>query len=546
MVARPKGIAIKKTPSGGAISRGRNTVEVPGAAVQPSLIRNRRVGYGAAPAEHGLRVDLVGDSYVRSDGIWVRVGELALAGRLVFHGAHASPNERVRLVEGRVLHAAILLLPQGGVIPAQTVVEGQLTGDFPTVLDVESIGVGTQPDIRGRGGRYATRRTEKKAGISESAALEVCERLAVLPGIAGLYCRESKLSIGAAVVHALDALKQRCCSQLVSMVSFDPGQVGVKRRLIVVGHGRESERYTRIAARESGSTVPPASDRAVHPSHVGEEVARGERNPIGKQLLLIIRRGRLRIGRVQITRADMQQQRWSECRIQVEPYGLRQGVLRLQGGIRLCEAVVLRREGLVCGIVSRQLHPGTEVLIHLDGWNRGVAEIGVGRGSVVEQANPVCRGNHVLNDLRCRIDPRARNLVARNRAPHDRPIHDIIRGRIENLIDANILPGWIGAVARGKQRGAEIPAALGRARNDADRIGDGGALTELLEAEEKETFVVAVVDLGNIDWPAERETVIVLPERIPDVLPCLRRVPGPPIREGQAGIPVSYTHLTLP
>ena len=224
---------------------------------------------------------------MRSEGIRVGVGEVAFAGGLVFHGAKPSTDQRVGLVEGRVLHAAILFLPQDGVIPAQAVVEGQFTRDFPTVLDVDSIGMGTQPHIRGRGGRYAAGRTEEEAGIPESAARGIRKRLAVLPGIAGLYLGEPKLSIGAAGVHALDALKQRCCTQLERMVALDPGQVGVKGRLIIVGYRRESERHARIAAGESGATVPPAAHSAEHARHIGEIGACGEGNALGKQLLLV-------------------------------------------------------------------------------------------------------------------------------------------------------------------------------------------------------------------------------------------------------------------
>src|SRR5579859_5663713 len=159
------------------------------------------------------------------------------------------------------------------------------------------------------------------------------------------------------------------------MVAFDPGQVGVERGLIIVCYWRESERYARIGSGESGATVPPAPYSAEHARHIGKKVARSEGNSLGEQCLLVKGGGRLRIRRVQITRTDMQQQSGSEGRIQVKPYGLRQGVLRLQGGVRFREAVVLGREGLVRGIVSGQLHPGAEVLIDLDGRNRGVPVI---------------------------------------------------------------------------------------------------------------------------------------------------------------------------
>src|SRR5579872_1953967 len=143
MISGAKGVAIKQISRGGAIGRRRNSVEVPGAAVETGLIRDRRIGDGATPPEHRLRVDLVGDSEVRSEGKRVGVGELTLACRLISYGAKPSTDQRVRQVEGRVLHAAILLLPQGGVIPAQTVVEGQFTGYFPTVLEIDSIGMRT-------------------------------------------------------------------------------------------------------------------------------------------------------------------------------------------------------------------------------------------------------------------------------------------------------------------------------------------------------------------------------------------------------------------
>src|SRR5271163_4913904 len=118
------------------------------------------------------------------------------------------------------------------------------------------------------------------------------------------------------------------------MVPVYPSQVGVESRLIIVCHWRESERHAGVGdAGESAAAAPSSSVGAIHACHIGEEVACSEGNAIRKQCLLIVGGSGLRIGRVQITGAEMQKQSWRERRIQVEANGLRQRVLRLQGGI---------------------------------------------------------------------------------------------------------------------------------------------------------------------------------------------------------------------
>src|SRR6516165_5390613 len=191
-----------------------------------------------------------------------------MAGCFVFHCADLPSEQRVRLVECSTLHAAILLFPEGGVVPTQAEVKRQPPGDLPAVLNVYSVGVHAQPHIRrGRRGR-GIGQAEKEAGITESAALGVLEGVAVLPGVASLYGGECKLSISAAFVQALDALKQRRRPQLIGMVSLDPGQIGVEGRLVVVCDRGESEGYACVtAARKPGAAGPAAAIETVHARH---------------------------------------------------------------------------------------------------------------------------------------------------------------------------------------------------------------------------------------------------------------------------------------
>src|SRR5207253_5958979 len=124
---------------GASSVRGRlDRVEISRAAVETRLIRNRRVGDACAGAEYRLGIDLIGHTYARPDGIRIRRREIALASGLVLHRTDPSTERRVGRREVGILHAAVLLLPERGVIPAETVVQSQLASDFPGILDEKS------------------------------------------------------------------------------------------------------------------------------------------------------------------------------------------------------------------------------------------------------------------------------------------------------------------------------------------------------------------------------------------------------------------------
>src|SRR5205085_11939222 len=69
-------------------------------------------------------------------------------------------------------------------------------------------------------------------------------------------------------------------------------------------------------------------------------------------------------------------------------------------------------------------------------------------------------------------------------------------------------------------------STLRRCRYDGNGVGNESGLAKLFEVEKEEALVVAVVDLGNGDRTAQREPIVVLPQRIPYVLPRLEGVRG--------------------
>ena len=61
----------------------------------------------------------------------------------------------------------------------------------------------------------------------------------------------------------------------------------------------------------------------------------------------------------------------------------------------------------------------------------------------------------------------------------------------------------------------------GRGGNHAIRSVAVSTLAKLFKAKEEEGSIVPVVDLGNGNWPAKGEPVIILPQRVPNVLALL-------------------------
>ena len=130
--------------------------------------------------------------------------------------------------------------------------------------------MGAQADISRRGSGDAAGGSQEETRVGESAAGCVGEGLPILPGVGGLLRAESKLSVGAAHVQALNAFKQSRGADLKCVISLDPGEVGVERRLVVVRFRRERERYARIRnSRVRTAAAPAAVNRTVHAGHVG-------------------------------------------------------------------------------------------------------------------------------------------------------------------------------------------------------------------------------------------------------------------------------------
>src|SRR5665213_1666844 len=137
----------------------------------------------------------------------------------------------------------------------------------------------------------------------------------------------------------------------------------------------------------------------------------------------------------------------------------------------------------------------------------------------------------ILNQQRSRIDHALRNRVARERIRYWSAVHDVASRRIEDLVRAYRLTDRCDCIAaqdgstQARVRG-EIPRALRRVGNLRNRVGGEIGLAELLKAKEEEGFVVTVVYLGNVDWTAEGEAVIVLMDWIADVIVRIGRVDG--------------------
>jgi len=66
------------------------------------------------------------------------VGEVAVAGRFVLHGAGMSADGRIREIRREIRHTAVLFLEVCRVVVTQTVVEREFAGDLPGILRIES------------------------------------------------------------------------------------------------------------------------------------------------------------------------------------------------------------------------------------------------------------------------------------------------------------------------------------------------------------------------------------------------------------------------
>ena len=93
-------------------------------------------------AQHGLRIELVGQAKTRSDGVRVIRGEQTIAASRavagVNHRAEESVGRRIRRGRTETDHAVMEFIQRLLKIPAQTVVQGQLARDLPAILRIQS------------------------------------------------------------------------------------------------------------------------------------------------------------------------------------------------------------------------------------------------------------------------------------------------------------------------------------------------------------------------------------------------------------------------
>ena len=178
-----------------------------------------------------------------------------------------------------------------------------------------------------------------------------------------------------------------------------------------------------------------------------------------------------------------------------------------------------------------------------------------GRKVVVDDAGLVRKREEILNLGSYRIESREWNLLVGERAADLRSVHGPGCVGIEDLPKAQRLAGRINRRRAGDgihNRGAEnaagtrdiskatgcgkIASPVGSRRHRLNAVGSCPGLPELLEIEEEEGLVVAVVDFRNRDRPAYRESIIVAAHGVADVLARFIRALRAGIGERQAGV----------
>src|SRR5262249_267526 len=124
--------------------------------------------------------------------------ELAItaAAAITFVGDRAGKAySRIESAERSVRHAAVLLFQIGLEIVAETVVYRQAARDFPAVLYIRPEGVTAEPGFGFRALLQRVRKAQEKAGVTETAAVGVVQRLPVLPWVGSLRSGELKAAV---------------------------------------------------------------------------------------------------------------------------------------------------------------------------------------------------------------------------------------------------------------------------------------------------------------------------------------------------------------
>src|SRR5262249_37064588 len=137
----------------------------------------------------------------------------------------APAGDLIGNVKRRAGIAAVLLPNQGEVVVPKTVIESELAGYLPGVLDVHGGGMVAEPHVGRRAIGICVYHAQQVAGVRESGVLVGAS--AVLPGIRGLVKREGKSAMGAVIGDGWKSFPLRFPAELDRVVAAHPRQAGV-------------------------------------------------------------------------------------------------------------------------------------------------------------------------------------------------------------------------------------------------------------------------------------------------------------------------------
>src|SRR5262249_6000557 len=128
--------------------RGRAASDVPPVA-------KLAVAHSPAGAQHGLVIEPVSDCEPRAKGVWIGLREIAIAspGAVAFINERSPQSSCRRIRRSEIDHAAAVMqfVPLPGVIPPQSVIQGQFGRGLPVVLSVKAPGFLPPLDLLGGG-----------------------------------------------------------------------------------------------------------------------------------------------------------------------------------------------------------------------------------------------------------------------------------------------------------------------------------------------------------------------------------------------------------